>query len=117
MPEIQASFLYLFSYAPLGEGGHITGERFFAIFGVCLSPTPSRQPLFETSDKNIGVAPSPPPVPGGVAPNFGSEKVSRYTGGSQLQLRVSRYTVQLSYAASLVESVLIVLQTWQRQAV
>ena len=38
----------------------------------------------------------PPPLcPGGVAPKFGSEKVSRYTGVSQLQLRVSRYTVQL----------------------
>ena len=35
-------------------------------------------------------------MPGGVAPKFGSEKVSRYTGVSQLQLRVSRYTVQLS---------------------
>ena len=31
-----------------------------------------------------------------IAPKFGSEKVSRYTGVSQLQLRVSRYTVQLS---------------------
>ena len=40
----------------------------------------------------------PPPVPRGVAPKFGSEKVSRYTGVSQLQLRVSRYTVQLSLA-------------------
>ena len=39
----------------------------------------------------------PPRVPGGVAPKFGSEKVSRYTGVSQLQLRVSRYTVQLSF--------------------
>ena len=39
----------------------------------------------------------PPSVPGGVAPKFGSEKVSRYTGVSQLQLRVSRYTVQLSF--------------------
>ena len=36
-----------------------------------------------------------PPVPGGVAQKFGSEKVSRYTGVSQVQLRVSRYTVQL----------------------
>ena len=45
--------------------------------------------------KNFDVAPPPPPVPGGVAPKFGSEKVSRYTGVSQLQLRVSRYTVQL----------------------
>ena len=35
-------------------------------------------------------------MPGGVAPKFGSEKVSRFTGESQLQLRVSRYTVQLS---------------------
>ena len=34
-------------------------------------------------------------MPGGVALKFGSEKVSRYTGVSQLQLRVSRYTVQL----------------------
>ena len=34
-------------------------------------------------------------MPGGVAPKVGSEKVSRYTGVSQLQLRVSRYTVQL----------------------
>ena len=42
--------------------------------------------------KNFGVAPPPPCVPGGVAPKFGSEKVSRYTG----VLRVSRYTVQLS---------------------
>ena len=39
---------------------------------------------------------SPPPFPGGVAPKLGSEKVSRYTGVSQVQLRVSRYTVQLS---------------------
>ena len=35
-------------------------------------------------------------MPGGVAPKLGSEKVSRYTGVSQLQLRVSHYTVQLS---------------------
>ena len=34
---------------------------------------------------------------GKFAPKFGSEKVSRYTGVSQLQLRVSRYTVQLSF--------------------
>ena len=38
----------------------------------------------------------PPPVLGGVAPKVGSEKVSRYMGVSQLQLRVSRYSVQLS---------------------
>ena len=49
-----------------------------------------------TPPKKFGVAPFPPPFPGGVAPKFGSEKVSRYTGVSQLQLRVSRYTVQLS---------------------
>ena len=28
MPEIQPSFLYPFSYVPLGEGGHISGEPF-----------------------------------------------------------------------------------------
>ena len=39
---------------------------------------------------------SPPPLPGGVAPKFGSEKVLCYRGVSQVQLRVSRYTVQLS---------------------
>ena len=45
----------------------------------------------------------PPLVPGGVAPKFGSEKVSRYTGVSQLQLRVSRYTVQLSLGSGMVD--------------
>ena len=52
LPEIQASFLYPFSYALLGEGGHISGELFGLFLAVRLSPTPSRQPLFETSDKN-----------------------------------------------------------------
>ena len=42
----------------------------------------------------------PPPVPASVAPKFGSEEVSRYTGVSQLQLRVSRYTVQLRSSSS-----------------
>ena len=49
-PEIQASFLYHFSYAPLGEGRHISKELFGSFWAVCLSPTPSRQPLFETSE-------------------------------------------------------------------
>ena len=49
--------------------------------GVALHPLKSRT--------------SPPHIPGGVAPKFGSEKASRYTGVSQPQLRVSRYTVQL----------------------
>ena len=46
MPEIQASFLCPFSYAPLGEGDTFL-ENFLGSFGgfVC------RQPLFETSDK------------------------------------------------------------------
>ena len=48
MPEIQASFMYPFSYAP--KGGHTSGKRFWLFFGICLSPTPSRQPLFETSE-------------------------------------------------------------------
>ena len=50
MPEIEASFLYLFPYAPLGEGGHIAGAFSGLFWGVCLSPTPSRQPHFETSE-------------------------------------------------------------------
>ena len=49
-PEIQTFSLYPFSYAPLGERGHISGELFGLFLGVCLSPAPSRQPLFETSD-------------------------------------------------------------------
>ena len=49
-PEIQASFLYPFSFAPLGEWGHISGEHLGLFLGGCLSPTPSRQPLFETSE-------------------------------------------------------------------
>ena len=44
-------------------------------------------------------------MPGGVAPKFGSEKVSRYAGVSQLQLRVSRYTVQLSVEETLLRVV------------
>ena len=50
-PEIQASFLYPLSYAPLGEWGHISGEFLGLFLGVCLSPTPSRQPLPE----NLGL--------------------------------------------------------------
>ena len=46
-PEIQASFLYPSSYAPLGERGHISGELFWALFGGLfvansLPPTPFR---------------------------------------------------------------------------
>ena len=59
--------------------------------------------------KNFGVAPPPPLVPGGVAPKFGSEKASRYTGVSQLQLRVSRYTVQLREGLRAVVVALIVM--------
>ena len=44
-PEIQPSFLYPFSYAPLGEGGHISGEPSGPLLGVCLSPTPSANPF------------------------------------------------------------------------
>ena len=53
MQEIQASFLCPCSYAPLGDGGHISGEFFGLLLGVCLSPTPSLQPVFETSDKTV----------------------------------------------------------------
>ena len=35
---------------PLGEGEHNSGDQFSLYFGPRLSPTPSRQPLFETSD-------------------------------------------------------------------
>ena len=45
--------------------------------------------------------PPPPPFPGGVAPKFGSEKVSRYSEVSQVQLRVLCYTVQLSLKSRL----------------
>ena len=51
-PEIQASFLYPFSYAPLGEWGHIFGELFGRFVVVANSSRPGfvcRQPLFETS--------------------------------------------------------------------
>ena len=42
IPEIEVSFLRPFSYAPLGEGGHISGERFLGLFGGFVSC----QPLF-----------------------------------------------------------------------
>ena len=46
-PEIQASFLYPFSYAPLGEGGTYFWRTFWALFGGLfvanpLPPTPFR---------------------------------------------------------------------------
>ena len=47
-PEIQASFLYPFSYAPLGERGHISGELFGLFLGACLSPTPFRNLRYES---------------------------------------------------------------------
>ena len=53
-PEIEASFLYPLSYAPLGEGGQISGELCGLFFGVCLSATASRQPLIETSEESAG---------------------------------------------------------------
>ena len=40
-------FLYISSYAPLGEGGHTSGELFFLdLFGGLFVATPSRQPPF-----------------------------------------------------------------------
>ena len=70
-------------------------------FSICASARSTSEPkasvtLTCATGRFMLVHPPPPPVPGGVAPKFGSEKVSRYTGVSQLQLRVSRYTVQLS---------------------
>ena len=49
-PEIQASILYPFAYATCREGEHNSGHQFSLYFGPHSSPTPSRQPLFETSD-------------------------------------------------------------------
>ena len=41
-PEIQASFLYPFYYAPLGEGGQISGELLGSFWKfVCLQPPPA----------------------------------------------------------------------------
>ena len=34
-PEIEASFLRPFSYAPLGERAHISGEKVCLLLGVC----------------------------------------------------------------------------------
>ena len=69
MPEIQASFLYPvpFFLCPLRRRGTHSGERFGLFLGVCLSPTPSRQPLFETSLS-------------GVAFSLGLFRVSRFVG-------------------------------------
>ena len=48
MPEIEASFLYPFSSAPLGDVGTHYWRIPLAVLGGCLSPNPSPQPLFET---------------------------------------------------------------------
>ena len=51
MPEIEASFQYPFPMPPRKRGTHYW--RIFGMFvGLCMSPTPSRQPLFETSETN-----------------------------------------------------------------
>ena len=49
LPEIESSFLHPFSYAPLGEGGHISGEflGFLGGFVSCQQPpaNPFSKPL------------------------------------------------------------------------
>ena len=55
MPEIEASFLCLFFLCPLRRRGTHYWRTFRAVFGACLSPTPSRQPLFETSGSMAGM--------------------------------------------------------------
>ena len=46
MPEIEASFLYPFSYAFLGEGGCLTGELFLGCFaGFVCCQTPPANPF------------------------------------------------------------------------
>ena len=47
--EIQTSFLCPSSYANHRRKGHNSGDQSFLYSGPCSSPTPSRQPLFETS--------------------------------------------------------------------
>ena len=72
-----------FFLCPLRRRGHISGEFFGLFWAVCLSPTPSRQPLFETSDSiccpqlertfGKGVrrgSPSFPPSPSCCSSNF-----------------------------------------------
>ena len=49
-PEIQTSFCALFPMPPLGKGNTIVGPN-FRCSGLRCSPTSSRQPLFETSNK------------------------------------------------------------------
>ena len=60
--EIEASFLHPFSFAPLGARRHISGQPFWLFLGACnacCSPTPSCQPLFETSDKERQISRCP----------------------------------------------------------
>ena len=57
MAGIQASFLHPFSYAPLGGGGHNSGQQLWLYFGPCCSPTHSRQALFETSENSAPMGP------------------------------------------------------------
>ena len=50
IPQIQAPFLPpFFPCSPMSRK-NISGGHFLLYFGRCWSPTPSRQPLFETSD-------------------------------------------------------------------
>ena len=55
VPEIEASFLHPFAYAPLGEGEHISGELFCLLFWAPLVANP----LPSTPFRNLSWFPPP----------------------------------------------------------
>ena len=54
VPEIEASFLHPFSYAPLGEGGRISGEVFWLFFGGSVRRQPPPANPFSMGDMDLG---------------------------------------------------------------
>ena len=88
-------FFVIFSYFGFGRNLLVAHDCGYPLSRCTCRATRVAADFLDTPPKISVSRLPPPPVPGGVAPKFGSEKVSRYTGVSQLQLRVSRYTVQL----------------------
>ena len=78
VPEIQASFCILLPIPPLGEDGHNSGQQFCCVWGPVSRPTPSRQPLFETSESSVMSWTSPRDVSATVLVFQDLEGLTRY---------------------------------------
>ena len=96
MQEIQASFLHPFSYAALGEGGHISGGLFWRFLALNLLPTLQLEPHPPVTGalkwEILGSALGSPfkGAPGNrVAPGGAPESAQREIGGAPRVRKIS----------------------------